>query len=319
MRNKDQVKTAKELVIGIKDRVAQSIIGKENDIQLAIVALLCRGHILIEDVPGTGKTAMAKALAQSLGCTFKRIQFTPDLMPSDVLGVNFYNQKLSEFEFMSGPIFGQMLLADEINRATPRTQSALLEAMQENQVSVDGETMPLSSPFMVLATQNPVEMEGTFPLPEAQLDRFKMRIQLGYPTAIEESNILLKFHDEFDPITLDPVTYPEEIIKIQREITGIKVDNIIRQYIVNIAQASRDNQSLQLGASPRASIALYRGAQAVAAIEGRDFVLPDDVKQLVPYVIPHRLVLTSNARLRGRKDDEIAQEILSYVDVPIER
>ena len=303
----------------LRDSVQRVIVGKDRAINLAIISLLCKGHVLIEDVPGIGKTTMAKALAQSLGCTFKRIQFTPDLMPSDVLGVNFYNQKSGDFEYRPGPIFSQVLLADEINRATPRTQSALLEAMQERQATVDGETRLLPEPFLVMATQNPIEMEGTFPLPEAQLDRFMLRIDLGYPTPEEESDILLRFERDIALQDLEPATTAEELRRFQQAVTRVRVDDTVRMYVVAITQSSRENSGLALGASPRATLALYKTSQAKAAIEGRDFVTPDDVKGMAPYVLPHRLLLTSNSRLRGRTADQIVGEVLNAIPVPIER
>ena len=303
----------------LRDSVQRVIVGKDRAINLAIISLLCKGHVLIEDVPGIGKTTMAKALAQSLGCTFKRIQFTPDLMPSDVLGVNFYNQKSGDFEYRPGPIFSQVLLADEINRATPRTQSALLEAMQERQATVDGETRLLPEPFLVMATQNPIEMEGTFPLPEAQLDRFMLRIDLGYPTPEEESDILLRFERDIALQDLEPATTAEELRRFQQAVTRVRVDDTVRMYVVAITQSSRENSGLALGASPRATLALYKTSQAKAAIEGRDFVTPDDVKGMAPYVLPHRLLLTSNSRLRGRSADQIVGEVLNSIPVPIER
>ena len=303
----------------IRENVQRVIVGKDEAIDLAIIALLCRGHILVEDAPGIGKTTLAKALAQSLKCTFKRIQFTPDLMPTDVLGVNFYNQGIGDFQFREGPIFSQMLLADEINRATPRTQSSLLEAMQERQATVDGETRPLPEPFLVMATQNPIEMEGTFPLPEAQLDRFMLRIRLGYPTPEEESDILLRFEREYDPPEIDAVANATELNKMQAQVSLVLVDDTVRMYIVDIVQASRKNQSLTLGASPRAGLALYRASQARAALDGRDFVIPDDVKALAIPVLSHRLIVASNARLRGRTTTQIVREILAGVSVPIER
>ena len=312
----DQVQS---MATRLRDSVQRVIVGKDRAIDLAIIALLCRGHVLIEDVPGIGKTTMAKALAQSLGCTFKRIQFTPDLMPTDVLGVNFYNQKSGDFEYRPGPIFSQVLLADEINRATPRTQSALLEAMQERQATVDGETRLLPEPFLVMATQNPIEMEGTFPLPEAQLDRFMLRIDLGYPTPEEESDILLRFERDIMLPDLEPATTAEELGQFQEAVTRVRVDDTVRMYVVAIAQSSRENSGLVLGASPRAALALYKTSQAKAAIEGRDFVTPDDVKSMAPYVLPHRLVLTSNSRLRGRSADQIVREVLNSIPVPIER
>ena len=303
----------------LRENVQKVVVGKSDAIDLFIIALLCRGHVLVEDVPGIGKTTMAKALAQSLGCEFNRIQFTPDLMPTDVLGVNFYNQKSGDFEFRAGPIFGQVLLADEINRATPRTQSALLEAMQERQATVDGVTRRLKEPFLVLATQNPIEMEGTFPLPEAQLDRFMARVELGYPTAEEESDILLRFERDTVLPDLEAVTTEGELSEMQETVTGVRVDDVIREYIVGIVQATRKNDSLSLGASPRAALALYKTSQARAALNDRDFVTPDDVKAMSGPALSHRLIMTSNARLRGRDAEQIVGEIVNTVEVPIER
>ncbi|MYE53970.1 MAG: MoxR family ATPase [Chloroflexi bacterium] len=303
----------------IRKNVQRVIVGKDEAIDLAIIALLCRGHILVEDAPGIGKTTLAKALAQSLQCTFRRIQFTPDLMPTDVLGVNFYNQRSGDFQFREGPIFSQMLLADEINRATPRTQSSLLEAMQERQATVDGETRPLPAPFLVMATQNPIEMEGTFPLPEAQLDRFMLRLRLGYPTPEEESDILLRFGRDSDPPEIDAVTDAAELSDMQQIASQVLVDDTVRMYVVAITQASRKHQSLTLGASPRAGLALYKASQAHAALDGRDFVTPDDVKALAIPVLAHRLIVASNARLRGRTAGQIVRDILAEVAVPIER
>ncbi len=308
-----------ELANQLRDSVQRVIVGKSDVIDLVIIAIACRGHVLVEDVPGIGKTTMAKALAQSLGCTFNRIQFTPDLMPTDVLGVNFFNQKSGDFEFRAGPIFSQVVLADEINRATPRTQSALLEAMQERQATVDGQTRRLNEPFLVLATQNPIELEGTFPLPEAQLDRFMVRIKLGYPTPDEESDILLRFERDTVLPELDAVTGSEELREMQDSVTHVRVDDVVRDYIVEIAQSTRRNESLTLGASPRAAMSLYKTAQARAALDGRDFVTPDDVKDLAESVLAHRLILTSNSRLRGRTTENIIAEILNQVPVPIER
>ena len=303
----------------IRHSVQRVIVGKDDVIDLAIIALLCKGHVLVEDVPGIGKTTMAKALAQSLGCTFNRIQFTPDLMPTDVLGVNFYNQKSGDFEFRAGPIFSQILLADEINRATPRTQSALLEAMGERQVTIDGVTRAISEPFMVLATQNPIEMEGTFPLPEAQLDRFMLRIKLGYPSPDEESDILLRFQKDTILPALDPITTESELRPLQDAVTTVRVDDTIRMYVVAITQATREHDGLSLGASPRAALSLYKTAQAKAALDGRDFVTPDDVKEMAETVLAHRMILTSNSRLRGRTTEMIVEEVLDSVPVPIER
>lgn len=319
MINAIAVEDVRKLATRIRENVQRVIVGKDDAIDLAIIAMLCRGHILVEDAPGIGKTTLAKALAQSLQCTFKRIQFTPDLMPTDVLGVNFYNQRTGDFQFRDGPIFSQMLLADEINRATPRTQSSLLEAMQERQATVDGETRPLPEPFLVMATQNPIEMEGTFPLPEAQLDRFMLRIRLGYPTPEEESDILLRFEREAEPPEVDAVTDAAELTEMQSSVTQVLVDDVIRLYIVDILQASRSNQSLTLGASPRAGLALYKASQARAALDGRDFVTPDDVKALAIPVLSHRLIVASNSRLRGRTAGQIVREILAGIPVPIER
>jgi MoxR-like ATPase len=309
----------KEMATRIRESVQRVIVGKDEAINHAIIALLCRGHVLVEDVPGIGKTALSKALAQSLGCSFKRIQFTPDLMPTDVLGVNFYNQRTSDFEFRPGPIFSQIVLADEINRATPRTQSALLEAMQERQVTVDGVTRPLPDPFLVAATQNPIEMEGTFPLPEAQLDRFMVRVKLGYPSPEEESDILLRFERDSTPPDLEAVTDSGELALMRDAVSAVRVDETVRMYVVAITQATREHAALALGASPRASLALYKVAQARAAIEGREFVTPDDVKQLGEPVLAHRLILTTTSRLRGSTAEQIVGEVLSSVPVPIER
>ena len=319
MTNAIAVENIQQMAERIRENVQRVIVGKDEAINLAIIALLCRGHILVEDAPGIGKTTLAKALAQSLKCTFKRIQFTPDLMPTDVLGVNFYNQRSGDFQFREGPIFSQMLLADEINRATPRTQSSLLEAMQERQATVDGETRPLPAPFLVMATQNPIEMEGTFPLPEAQLDRFMLRLRLGYPTPEEESDILLRFERDSEPPEIDAVTDAAELSDMQQLANQVLVDDTVRMYIVGITQASRKHQSLTLGASPRAGLALYKASQAHAALDGRDFVTPDDVKALAIPALAHRLIVASNARLRGRTAGQIVRDILAEVPVPIER
>ncbi len=308
-----------QLAIKLRESVQKIVVGKSEVIDLAIIALICKGHVLVEDVPGIGKTTMSKALAQSLGCTFSRIQFTPDLMPTDVLGVNFYNQRSGDFEFRSGPIFSQVLLADEINRATPRTQSALLEAMQERQATVDGVTHRFREPFLVMATQNPVEMEGTFPLPEAQLDRFIARLKLGYPSAEEEADILLRFERDTVLPDLDSVTSEDELREMQDSVTRIRVDDIVRDYIVTIVQNTRTNDALALGGSPRATLGLYKTSQAHAALDGRDFVTPDDVKSMAEPVLAHRLILTSGARLRGLAPEQIVSGILNSLPVPIER
>jgi MoxR-like ATPase len=302
----------------VRENIQKIIIGKDDVIDLALVAVLCEGHVLLEDVPGTGKTTLAKALAVSLGCTFRRIQFTPDLLPSDVTGIYYFNQKSQEFEFRPGPLMSQVVLADEINRATPRTQSALLEAMQERQITVDIETKPLPRPFLVLATQNPIELEGTFPLPEAQVDRFLMRLSIGYPQEKEENDILLRFERE-DPLeTLEAVVGPEDIMEMQRQVRAIKVEESVREYVVKVARATRDHDEVDLGASPRGTMALYHTSKAWAALRGREFVLPDDVKFLAPHVLTHRIHISPQTRLRGRRPEEVVAEIVNTVPVPVE-
>jgi len=302
----------------IRENIQKVIVGKDEVINLTLVGVLCEGHLLLEDVPGIGKTTLARALAASLGCSFKRIQFTPDLLPSDVTGINWFNQKAMEFEFKPGPVISQIVLADEINRATPRTQSALLEAMQEKQITIDGLTHALPRPFLVMATQNPVELEGTFPLPEAQIDRFLLRIEVGYPSLNEENDILLRFHANSDMPEIQPVTNPSEIIQMQNERSEVRIEDSIRDYIVRIARSTRDNPEIQLGASPRAAIALYHSAQAWAAIHGRDFVLPDDVKFMAPHVLTHRLMVSPQAQLRGRLPDQLVKDIVESIPVPVE-
>lgn len=302
----------------LRENIQRVIVGKDEVIDLTLVAVLCEGHLLIEDVPGIGKTTLARALAASLGCAFRRIQFTPDLLPSDVTGLYWFNQKRQEFEFKPGPVMSQVLLADEINRATPRTQSALLEAMQERQVTIDGVTHPLKSPFLVMATQNPIELEGTFPLPEAQIDRFILRISIGYPGEGEENDILERFHTS-DPLPeLKPVSTPEEVIEMIQERRQVRIVEPIREYIVKVARATRQNHEIELGASPRATLALYQTAQAWAAIRGRDFVLPDDVKKMAPHVLTHRLIISPQAQLRGRRMSELVMDIVEAIPVPVE-
>jgi MoxR-like ATPase len=294
------------------------IVGKSEVIELALVAILCEGHILIEDVPGIGKTTLARSLAASLGCTFRRIQFTPDLLPSDVTGISYFNQKTQEFQFRPGPIISQVVLADEINRATPRTQSALLEAMQEQQITVDGDTRHLPRPFLVLATQNPIELEGTFPLPEAQVDRFLMRLSIGYPTEAEEHAMLLRFEQE-DPLEdLSAVTSPEELRVMQHHVREIRIEESVRGYIVDIVRATRGHPDIELGISPRGTLALYRCAQALAAVNGRAYVLPDDVKHLTPYVLSHRIMISPTTRLRGRTLSDVLMDVIETVPVPVE-
>lgn len=301
----------------MRSNVEKVIVGKGETIELALTALLCRGHLLFEDVPGSGKTTLAKAVAGSLGCTFRRIQFTPDMMPSDITGLNYFNQKVGEFEMRQGPLFAQVVLADEINRATPRTQAALLEAMQEGQVTIEGTTLSLPQPFLVMATQNPIELEGTFPLPEAQLDRFLLRLRLGYPSLEEEGMLVARFNAD-DPLAeLKPVVTPDDLLRMQAAVPGVRVEPSVEQYLIKVVRATRDHASLDLGASPRATLALHRSAQALAAQRGRDYALPDDVKYLAPFVLGHRLILTAQARLRGQTVDGVVEEVLRTVDVPV--
>lgn len=307
-----------EIARRMRENIQKVIVGKDEVIDLTLVAVLCEGHILLEDVPGIGKTTLARSLAASLGASFRRIQFTPDLLPSDVTGLNWFNQKKQAFEFRPGPVMAQVVLADEINRATPRTQSALLEAMQERQVTVDGVTRPLPRPFLVMATQNPVELEGTFPLPEAQIDRFLLRIAIGYPSQAEENAILERFRLS-DPLPeLQAVTNPEEITQMQQERRQVRIQESLRDYIVKIARATRQHPEVELGASPRATLSLYQAAQAWAAIQGRDFVLPDDVKRVAPVVLTHRLMISPQAQLRGREPEELVTGIVETVPVPVE-
>ena len=307
-----------ETAQAVRHNVNQVIVGKEAAIDLLLVALLCQGHVLLEDVPGIGKTTLAKTLARSLDCRFQRIQFTPDLLPSDITGVSIFNQKTDAFEYRPGPIMAQIVLADEINRAGPRTQSALLEAMQERQVTVDGVTRPLPIPFLVLATQNPIELEGTFELPEAQLDRFLMRVKLGYPDYEEERQILRRFKAD-DP--LQQVTAVLTAVAIQNasdQCRQVFIHPVLEEYLLDLIQATREHESIQLGASPRASLALFHTSQALAAINGRSFIIPDDIKQLLWPVLAHRLILSSEARLRGKTAEEVLTEIAEQTAVPVE-
>ncbi len=306
-----------QLAQAVRENVARVIVGKEEVVDLLLVALLCEGHVLLEDVPGIGKTTLAKALARSLDCTFKRIQFTPDLLPGDVTGILYFNQKTQAFEFRPGPIFANIVLADEINRATPRTQSALLEAMQERQVTVDVYTHALPRPFLVIATQNPIELEGTFPLPEAQMDRFLMRLALGYPTPEEEEAILLRYQSGDPMPSLQPVASTEVVLKLQEDVRRVHVADAVRRYIVQIAQATREHPAVDLGVSPRGTLALFHTAQALAALRGRAFVIPDDVKDLVGPVLTHRIHISPQTRLRGRTPEDVIREIIDAVPVPV--
>ena len=309
----EKVKACAEKVI---ENVEKVIIGKHSPVQITVVALLCQGHLLIEDVPGVGKTMLARAIAKSIGCHFSRIQFTPDMLPSDVTGVSVFNQKMREFEFRQGPVFAQIVLTDEINRATPKTQSALLEAMEERQVTVDGTTYPLSRPFLVLATQNPIEYEGTFPLPEAQLDRFMLRISLGYPSKADET-VILEAQQFVHPVNqIDQVVSVEELVEVQEEIKSVYADDLIKEYIVSLVDASRHHPDVYLGASPRGSLALFKASQARAAILSRDYVIPDDVKALAETTLAHRLIISPAARIKNVDPREVVQELLASVPVP---
>lgn len=300
----------------ISANVQKVIIGKQSEIRFTLLALLCEGHLLIEDVPGVGKTMLTRAIARSIGCTFRRIQFTPDMLPSDVTGVNVYNQKTQEFEFRPGPIMAQIVLTDEINRATPKTQSALLEAMEERQITVDGVTYAMARPFMVLATQNPIEYEGTFPLPEAQVDRFMMRIRLGYPLKNNEIDMLSR-QSEHHPIQdIDQVVTVEELVEAQRMVRTVYVDNLVKEYIVDLVATTRDHPDIYLGASPRGSLALFAATRAFAAIDGRDYVLPDDVKLLAEPTLAHRLIVSPSARIKNVTARQIIEDALRHTAVP---
>ncbi len=300
----------------IVENVAQVIVGKTLVVEQALAALIAQGHVLVEDVPGVGKTTLSKSLATSIGCSFKRIQFTPDLLPSDVTGISVYNQRTSEFLFRPGPIMSQVVLADEINRATPKTQSALLEAMEERQVTVDGVTHQLQLPFLVMATQNPIEYEGTFPLPEAQLDRFLLRISLGYPDFNEEMAIIER-QEQANPMdTLRPVATPQQVLDLQEQARSVYVDRLVRQYIVGLVEATRKHRDVSLGASPRASLGLFRAARALALLRDRDYVVPDDIKFLASPVMAHRIILSPSARMRGIKATDVVASLLNEVAVP---
>jgi MoxR-like ATPase len=310
------IRLVQEVTERVAQNVGQVIIGKRNEIRLTILGLICKGHILIEDIPGVGKTMMAKSLARALGCTFSRIQFTPDMLPSDVTGVSVFNQKIREFEFRPGPLMAQVVLADEINRATPKTQAALLEAMEEYQVTVDGASYPMSDPFIILATQNPIEYEGPFPLPEAKLDRFLLRIQIGYPSPNEEMTILSSQQYRHPIANLQQVISVQELLDAQQAVRHIYVADEIKQYIINLVTASRRHPDVYLGSSPRGSLALFRTSQARAAMAGRDFVIPDDVKALAEVTLAHRIIVGPAARIKDISSRTIVQDILRTTPVP---
>jgi len=307
-----------EAIKRVVDNIKIVFVGKPEVLELVVVAILCEGHILIDDVPGIGKTTLAKTLARSLGCSFRRIQCTPDLLPSDITGIHFFNQKTGEFEFRPGPIMSHVILVDEINRATPRTQSSLLECMEERQVTVDGVTMLLPRPFLVIATQNPVELHGTFPLPEAQLDRFLIKLQIGYPDKPEEDVMLLRFERKNPLDDLTPVTSAEEMLMLRRLAQEVYVEESVRHYLLDIVRQTRQNTSVELGASPRASLALYHASQALALISGRDYVVPDDIKRLTPPVLGHRLIMNTEAYLHNRSTESLIADILASIPAPVE-
>ncbi|MCY8486997.1 MoxR family ATPase [Bacillus atrophaeus] len=301
------------------EHIDKVMIGKRDIAILSLAAILAKGHVLLEDVPGVGKTMMVRSLAKSIGADFKRIQFTPDLLPSDVTGVSIYNSKTMEFEYRPGPIMGHIVLADEINRTSPKTQSALLEAMEEGSVTVDGKTMPLAEPFLVMATQNPVEYEGTYPLPEAQLDRFLFKLRMGYPSVEEELEVLA-LQEKSHPIeTMEPVITKEQFVRLQREVQHVQVDASIKAYIVDLTHKTRQHPSVYLGVSPRGSIALMKAAQAYALMHNRDYVIPDDIQYLAPYSLPHRMILHSEAKFEGMQSEVVIREIISNAKVPVQR
>ena len=312
-----QARSVADTAAAIRANIQQAIVGKDAVIEHTLAALFSGGHILIEDVPGIGKTTLARSLAYSLDCDFRRIQFTPDLMPSDITGIHYYNQHTADFEFRPGPVITQIVLADEINRATPRTQSALLEAMAERQVTVDQNTVPLPQPFLVLATQNPIELEGTFPLPEAQIDRFLLRLQLGYPSEDDETEMLQRFEDADPLASLQPVATADEVVRIQQAVRRVYVDPVLRGYLVRLTRATRIHPDVELGASPRATIGLYRCAQALAAIRGREYITPDELKTLAEPALAHRIILKSMARLQERTQQSVIAEILETQPVPV--
>jgi MoxR-like ATPase len=307
------LRTAADIII---KNVEQVIVGKHDVVQLTLIALMCRGHTLIEDVPGVGKTVLAKSFAKSIGCVFRRIQFTPDLLPSDVTGVSVFNVKTSDFEFRPGPVMAQIVLADEINRATPKTQSSLLEAMEESQITVDGVSYPLPVPFLVMATQNPIEYEGTFPLPEAQLDRFLISIHLGYPSHKDEISVLERQQLQHPLVELQTVLSVDELIELQEAIKKIYVDPLVKQYIVDLVTATRNHPDVYLGASPRGSLALFKTIQARAALQGREFAIPDDVKALAEVTLSHRLIINPAARIKNVAARDVIRDVVNSVPVP---
>jgi MoxR-like ATPase len=316
--NEAEVKVITDAGKLIRNNIEKIMVGKSALIELVLVSIFCEGHILLEDVPGIGKTMLARSIARSLKCQFRRIQCTPDLLPSDITGTYIYNQKNGEFEYRPGPIFTQIVLADEINRATPRSQSALLEAMEERQVTLEGETRPLPRPFMVLATQNPVELEGTFPLPEAQMDRFLMRLKIGYTTESEDAVILDRFIQQNPIETLEPVIDGETVINLQKACRQVFINGDIKKYIIQLVRATREQPHVELGASPRAMLGLYRTSQALAALRGRSFVIPDDIKYLAPFIMAHRIIPEASVSLKGGRGEDVVQAVLESVATPVE-
>lgn len=306
-----------DLAIRLRDNIQTVIVGKSKVVELIMISLLCQGHMLLEDVPGMGKTMLVRTLARSLGCSFKRIQFTPDLLPSDILGVSVFNQKTNEFEFRPGPVMAQILLADEINRTTPRTQASLLECMEEEQITVDGVTYYLPRPFMILATQNPVEYEGTFPLPEAQMDRFLIRAHLGYPSYKEEMEILARLEKRHPVNEIKQIFDIGELLNLQAKVAEVHIENSLKKYIVEIVQATRNHPEVGLGASPRGSLAMMKTSKALAGINGRAFVIPDDIKGLAVATLAHRIVLKPEARFKGAKPEQVIEEVLAQVPLEV--
>lgn len=314
-----QTSVYNEKVEKVLDNISKVMIGKEDVATLSLVALLAEGHVLLEDVPGVGKTMLVRTLAKSLDCDFKRIQFTPDLLPSDVTGISIFNPKELEFEFRPGPILGNIVLADEINRTSPKTQSSLLEAMEEKNVTVDGNTIPLEKPFFVMATQNPIEYEGTYPLPEAQLDRFLLKLKMGYPTALEELEMLERNAGNHPIEDIEAVMTKEEVLQMQDEVKEVYMDRTIQEYIIDLVTKTRESEKVQLGVSPRGSLALMKATKAYAYIYGRDFCLPDDVKFLAPFVLSHRLILGTETRYEGWTGEDVIQEIMESTSIPIRK